>query len=407
MLSFCVPLIEKFSPLAYSLVNEIHWYDDDAKHSGNESVLRYVQKNAYIIEGRSLVKQFKNECPRCRYLNKKVIDVAMGPISSDNLCIAPAFYISQLDIFGPFNSYSNVNKRASIKIWFVTFCCCATGAMDIKVTEDYSTSSFILAFIRFACKVIYPKKLLVDAGSQLVKGCQTMKIKFSDLSNKLHEYGVEFETCPVGAHYMHGKVEWKIKHVKESFSKCIYNNRLSIIEWETLGDHVANSINNLPIAIGNIVQGLENIDTPNQLMLARNNDRCPIGTLTVTEDIGKIVKRNTDVFNTWFKCWLISYDPTLILQSKWYQSDHDPKIGDVILFLKSEKEFERKYQYGIITDIKVSRDGKIHQVEEEYQNYSEKSKRRTNRGTREVVVIHPVEELGLLRELNAWSENTS
>ena len=168
------------------------------------------------------------------------------------------------------------------------------------MTEDYSTSSFILAFIRFSCKVGYPKKLLPDAGSQLVKGCQTMKIKCSDLSNKLHEYAVEFETCPVVAHYMHGKVERKIKHVKESFSKCIYNNRLSIIEWETLGDQVANSINNLPIAIGNIVQGLENIDilTPNRLMLARNNDRCPIGTLTVTENIGKIVKRNTDVFNT-------------------------------------------------------------------------------------------------------------
>ena len=106
----------------------------------------------------------------------------------------------------------------------------------------------------------------------------------------------------------------------------IYNNRLSIIEWQILGDQVANSINNLPIAIGNIVQGLENMDilTPNRLMLARNNDRCPIGTLAVTEDIGKIVKRNTDVFNTWVKCWLISYVPTLILQPKWYR---DPKIG--------------------------------------------------------------------------------
>ena len=137
MSSFCVPLNEKFSPLAYSLVSEIHWYDDDAKHFGNETVPRYVQKNVYIIEGRSLVKQFKNECPRCRYLNKKAIDVAMGPIS--------------------FNSYSNVNKRASIKIWYAIFCCCATCAVDIKVMEDYSTSSSILAFIRFSCKVGYPK----------------------------------------------------------------------------------------------------------------------------------------------------------------------------------------------------------------------------------------------------------
>ena len=174
----------------------------------------------------------------------------MGPISSDNLCIAPAFYFSQVDIFGPHNSYSNINKRATSKIWFVIFCCCVTGAVDIKVCEDYSTSSFVLAFIRFSCQVGFPKKLLPDAGSQLVKGCASMTITFSDVQNRLHEYGIIYEVCPVGAHYMHGKVERKIKHVKESFAKHLYNDRLSIIQWETLGDQVANSINNLPIALG-------------------------------------------------------------------------------------------------------------------------------------------------------------
>ena len=37
--SFCVPLVDKFSPVAYAVVNEIHWYSTDAKHSGNETVL--------------------------------------------------------------------------------------------------------------------------------------------------------------------------------------------------------------------------------------------------------------------------------------------------------------------------------------------------------------------------------
>ena len=47
-----------------------------------------------------------------------------------------------------------------------------------------------------------------------------------------------------------------------------------------------------------------------------------------------------------------------------------------------------------------SRDGKIRQVEIEYQNFAENVKRRTTRGTREIVVIHPLDELGLIRELN-------
>ena len=407
MTTFCVPLIEKYSPLAYAIVNEIHWYSDDAMHSGLETVMRYVQKVAYVIDGRPIVKKFGTDCPRCLYLKKKSVDVAMGPISNDNLRIAPAFYISQVDLFGPFNSYSHVNKRATVKIWFVVFCCCTTGAIDIKVTEDYSANSFILGFIRFSCKVGYPRRLLPDPGSQLLNGCGSMKIKFSDISNALHEYGVSYEVCPVGAHYMHGKVERKIKHIKESISKHMQNERLSIIQWETLGDQVANSINNLPISIGNVTQDLENIDllTPNRLLLARNNERCPVGTVEVTGDLAKMVQSNKKVFDAWFRAWLVSYVPTLISQPKWFKSDRHPKIGDVILFLKSDREFDKQYQYGIIVDLKTSRDGKIRQLEIEYQNHTEKVKRRTTRGTREIVVIHPVDELGLVRQLNNISKN--
>ena len=125
-------------------------------------------KYAYIVEGRELVKRFKKDCPRCRYLAKRMVDVIMGPVSKVNL----AFYISQVDLFGPYKSYSIVNKRATVNVWFVIFCCCTTGAINIKVMENYSTYSCVLSFIRFACCFGYPKMLLPDEGSQIVKGCK-------------------------------------------------------------------------------------------------------------------------------------------------------------------------------------------------------------------------------------------
>ena len=178
---------------------------------------------------------------------------------------------------------------------------------------------------------------------------------------------------------------------------------MSSIQWETLGDQIANIINNLPIALGNIVQDLENLDilTPNRLMLARNNNRCPVGVLTVTNDANKIIQTNNKIFQTWFKSWLISYVPTLMIQPKWYNSDRDEKVGDVVLFLKSEKEFDKQYQYSMITGTKVSRDGKIREVEVEYRNYNENIKRRANRDVQEIVVIHPIDELSIMQELNA------
>ena len=400
--TFCAPLLDKYCPVSFAVINEVHWYNDDARHSGNESVMRAILLICHIIDGMPLVRQFRWECPRCRFLRKKAIDVAMGPVSDDHLRIAPPFYTCQVDLFGPFDAYSIANKRATVKIWFSIFCCCVTGGVDIKVMGDYSTTSFVLAFIRFSCKVGYPHKLLPDAGSQLVKACESMKLVFTDMANQIHEHGVKFEVCPTGAHYMHGKVERKIRSVRETFAKQLQNHKLSIIQWETLGDQVANTINNLPIATRKESCDLENIDllTPNRLMLARNNCRGPVGHLKMTGDLDKIIKRNEDVFSTWFKAWMVSYVPGLIIQPKWFNTDRDPKVGDVILFLKSDKEFEKLYQYGIISDLKVSRDGKIRQVEITYQNSSESTKRTTLRGTREVVVIHQADELGLIRELN-------
>ena len=94
--SFCVPLTDSLSPFAYSVINETHWYNDDAKHCGVETVLRYTQKIAYIIEGRGLVKKFRKECARCRILAKRAIEVSMGPIHGHNMNIAPAFSSAKL-----------------------------------------------------------------------------------------------------------------------------------------------------------------------------------------------------------------------------------------------------------------------------------------------------------------------
>ena len=77
--------------------------------------------------------------------------------------------------------------------------------------ENYTAGAFLLAFIRFACRFGYPKMVLPDEGSQLIKGCQNMSISLSDIQHKLGiEYGIEIKICPVGAHYVLGKVERKI-----------------------------------------------------------------------------------------------------------------------------------------------------------------------------------------------------
>ena len=104
--TFCVPVLEKHSPIAYSIISEVHWYNQNAKHGGVETVLRYSNLTAYIIEGRELVKRIKRDCERCKILAKRTTEVSMGPVSTTNITIAPAFYYTQVDLAGPFKAYT-------------------------------------------------------------------------------------------------------------------------------------------------------------------------------------------------------------------------------------------------------------------------------------------------------------
>ena len=149
----------------------------------------------------------------------------------------------------------------------------------------------------------YPKVLLIDTGSQLVKGCESMTFNFQDVQRRLHvDMNVEFETCPAGGHNFHGRVERKIRHIKECVTTSMQNELLSILQWETICAEVSNSINDLPIAIGSIVSKLENIDLliPNRLRLERNNERNHVGPLIVSSNPDKFIQLNKKIFNTWF-----------------------------------------------------------------------------------------------------------
>ena len=188
------------------------------------------------------------------------------------------------------------------------------------------------------------------------------------------------------------------------------NERLSVIQWETLLASISNSINNLPLGLGNKAESIENLDilTPNRLLLGRNNERSPTGTLSVTDDYSKMLQSNARIFKAWFKAWLISYVPELIKQTKWFKSDEQLKVGDVVLFLKSDKVFETLYQYGMVKNVYQSRDGFVHKAEIKYQNHQEKVKRTTVRGVRELVVIHRFEESSIDEVLfKAQSEHSS
>ena len=84
-----------------------------------------------------------------------------------------------------------------------------------------------------------------------------MTLSYTNIKSRLFkEQNVDFQTCPVGGHNVNGRVERKIKEVNLSLEKFINNQRLSILQWETMSAVIANTINNLPLAVGNVTDRL-------------------------------------------------------------------------------------------------------------------------------------------------------
>ena len=99
-----------------------------------------------------------------------------------------------------------------------------------------------------------------------MNGCENM-ILFGYSSSVGGETWCDLKKCHVNAHCVHGKVERKIREFCKSLRKIVINkNRLSILQWETLGYKISNSINNMPIGLGNKSEMLENLwNAPNGL----------------------------------------------------------------------------------------------------------------------------------------------
>ena len=101
-----VPVLDFKSPIAYALVLEIHLYHPYILHAGVETVVRYTQTVACILNGRYLVKDRGKYCIWCRIENYALMNILMGPLGLSGL---------QLNLYVNWSSYIGLRRPVSMK----------------------------------------------------------------------------------------------------------------------------------------------------------------------------------------------------------------------------------------------------------------------------------------------------
>lgn len=409
-LSFVKPIVDRFSPVAYSIMEYTH--SRILKHRNSVSTLRESRNLAYILRGRDLSIEIRESCVSCRRFKAKLLEVEMGKIHDNRLTIAPPFYQVQVDLLGPYTARCEHNHRSTVDVYGVVFKDPCTAAIAVYVMAKYDTPSFLQAYTRFSSRYGHPSKLFIDQGSQLVKACKKMELNITDVTttlNSKYQVGVEYETCPVGGHNAHGIVERSIKEVKKLLNLVYGGLKLDILSYETAFAFISNELNNLPICLGSRTSSLEHTDliSPSRLLLGRNNNRALSGFARMSGP-SRLLEQLESVERSWWEVWkeekIVDYIPQ---PRKWRGNNGDVKVGDIVIFLKAESEQtfgNPVWKIGRICDLELSKDGLVRTVIIEYKNASEAVFRTTRRSARKIAVLHREGDLELVDLLNEASK---
>ena len=398
------PLVERFSPLAYSIGHWIH--DTLSKHSGYETAHRTSLGFCCILKGASLYEEIAEDCTTCKKLRRKFIEVSMGPISGHQFAVCPPFWVTQADLYGPLTHYvpgreRNTRNKPSLdaKCYVFVMVCMVTKLVNMQVVETKDVGGISCALTRLGCEVGMPKLFLIDEDSGIMATLKQAEIEMVDASLQVYkEHGVRFETCPVAGHNAHGLVERKIKTAQELMEKSGFANvRMHTTGLQTTCKLVENMMNNTPYgfsyARGKGNNKLMKLISPNMMKIGRIHSRSLNGPLRLPEGPATIMKKVEEVYKSFYKIYNDTMVAKLIqeAQPKWFRNDRDLKVDDVVFFRKSEgSAIKGSWTVGMVDSITYGADGLIREAAIKYCNASEQIPRYTTRAVRSLVRLFNV-----------------
>ena len=157
------PILAYDDPLSYIWMKTVHCED----HSGTKRTVAKSRRKFWIIRAGVLAAKIKNNCYRCRLLDKQLAQQQMAPLPKSRQMMAPTFSVLSTDLFGPFEVKDTVKKRCKMKVWGLIMNCLVTRAVHVDITEGYSTEAVIQTFRKFIAIRGCPSVIHADKGSQL------------------------------------------------------------------------------------------------------------------------------------------------------------------------------------------------------------------------------------------------
>ena len=410
-LNLMTPLVDRWSPIAYSIALFIH--EKVGRHAGYETCSRLSLEYCHILQSPSLFKQISDECSGCKKIRKRYLEVSMGPVNDNQLTISPPFHTAFCDLDGPYNVYvpgferqTRNRKVLTSKTWIMTFVCPMTKLCNLQVIEAKNSEAVLEGLIRLGCEVGMPKCLILDQETSFMKMVRDAEVNIHDMNYRCYkEYGIQFKVAPVSGHNFIGLAERKIRAVQETFEKLdLKNTRLHATGLQTFCKLVENHLNCLPLgySYGRDVNNtpILKIVSPNMMRMGRINSRALSGPIRYAAGPKEYMKKVENTYDAFYKIWNISVVPKLLIQPKWFRDSPEVRAKDVVMFRKVENNLGSDWTVGQIDSVVRSKDGAVRRVNIRYFNAGDRVAHFTDRSVRSVVKLFSLEDNYFVHDMN-------
>ena len=380
------------------------------KHSGvEETVAQFRLQGYWTTQASKLAKKVKSECITCRRLDKKPMIQEMGNIPKDLLVNQVAWGHVEMDLFGPFSCRSEVNKRATKKVWGLVIVDCNSGAVHCDIVLDYSAEETLKALRRFASLRGWPSVISSDPGSQLESSSGRLESWWNTMRDQLAEYATgsrfEWRVSPAKSPWRQGRSEVRIKVIKRLLQISVGPSRLTPSELQTVLFEAANLTNERPIGVNRTPNsdGSFTVITPNSLLLGRSLNSVPddaeLAAHLKKSDRYELVQHITSEF---WKQWVKQVVPEKVIRQKWHDTGRNLKVGDIVL-VHGDSPLKGKYLLGIVSEVKEGSDKLVRSCSVTYTVPSQKDPYNLYSGGKKVTVSRSVQRLSLLLPIEEQS----
>ena len=355
-----------------ALLLTLHAHRDDHRAGG---VAQRVRRLGYwVIRGNNLAKNVVKSCIPCRKYRPVPLEQKMADLPRVllDVPVRPFSNIS-LDYTGAVTIKAMTNKRATMRVWPILFCCANTGSVHIKLAQDYSTAGFMLAFNQFTAIRGVPSYVRADMGSQLTSATATIqdgdlpRFKWKEIARMAITHGTEFQHCATQAQWRNGRAESAVRALKRTMKHLHHGQTLNYAEFACMLSRAAAIINRRPIGVRHHGggEGEMCVITPELLLLGGRLCAAPEHGADLTEEFRTVSSHMAAMeqsFLNWWRMWFEQVWESLVPYKKWRIEHRNVKVDDVVLLTYSSKVSAPTYRYGRVRQVHPDKHGVVRNV---------------------------------------------